>query len=224
MKLRILACLLLIIPVQAHSRNIPSRDILLSIDGDSMVDDVGGSETLTANLKTLLGTNWNINDFSVGGSTVTGPNSITARQSNVDATYSRKNPRNELLIWIGTNDGCNEGDTAATTAGELETYLLKQLKVGWKITLIAVLPRDAPWCLQPSETFRSDFNAAMFAWTQAHGVRYLDPVQEDAALANPDDTTYYLDGTHPTALTENIIAQQVVNLIGKQQVANVTGN
>jgi lysophospholipase L1-like esterase len=224
MKLRILACLLLIIPVQAHSRNIISGDIVLSIDGDSMVDDVGGSGTLTANLKTLLGTNWKINDFSVGGSTVTGANSITARERDVDATYSRKNQRNELLIWIGTNDGCNEGDTAATTAGELETYLLKQLKVGWKITLIAVLPRDAPWCMQPSETFRSHFNAAMFAWTQAHGVRYLDPVQEDPALANPDDTTYYLDGTHPTALTENIIAQQVVNLIGKQQVANVTGN
>jgi len=208
MKLHILACLLLIIPVQAHSRNIPSRDNVLSIDGDSMVDDVGGSGTLTANLKTLLGTNWKINDFSVGGSTVTGANSITARERDVDATYSRKNQRNELLIWIGTNDGCLEGDTAATTAGELETYLLKQLKVGWKITLIAVLPRDAPWCLQPSETFRSDFNAAMFAWTQAHGVRYLDPVQEDEALANPDDTKYYLDGTHPTALTESIIAQQ----------------
>jgi hypothetical protein len=97
---------LLIIPVQAHSRNILPRDILLSIDGDSMVDDVGGTGTLTANLKALLATNWNIKDFSVGGSTVTGANSITARESNVDATYSKKNQRNELLIWIGTNDGC----------------------------------------------------------------------------------------------------------------------
>jgi lysophospholipase L1-like esterase len=217
MKLGILAGLLLIIPVQAYSGDI------LSIDGDSMVDNIGGSQTLTANLKALLGATWTVNDFSVGGSTITGSNSVTEREFAVNHTYSKRNARNELLLWIGTNDGCNEDDTAATAAAEAEKYLTTMLRKGWKITWLAMLPRDSPWCPQDMNRFRADYNFAMFAWTQAHGVRYLDPVQEDGALGNPDDLNYYTDGTHPTALTESIIAQQVVNLIGTQQVVNLTG-
>ena len=229
MKLSIFACLLLIIPVQAHSRDILSQDIL-AIDGDSMVDSVGLSpkQTLPSDIKRLLGGKWTVTDQSVGGATITGSNSVTSRAGRVNAHFSSKNRRNELLIWIGTNDGCNEGDDAATAATEAQTYLTSMLAVGWKITWLAMLPRNEAFCSKnnpPWATFRTDYNFAMWTWTQAHGVRYLDPVQDDHALGDATDLTYYqADGIHPTALTESIIAQQVVNLIGNQQAANVAGN
>jgi hypothetical protein len=53
---------------------------------------------------------------------------------------------NELVIWIGTNDDCIQTDSAATATAEAQSYLSQQLMVGWKITWIAMVPRDASYC------------------------------------------------------------------------------
>jgi hypothetical protein len=50
------------------------------------------------------------------------------------------------VIWIGTNDDCIQTDSAATATAEAQSYLSQQLMVGWKITWIAMVPRDASYC------------------------------------------------------------------------------
>lgn len=181
----------------------------LTVEGDSMVDALnprGDRNTLPAMLAKKLGGRWNVTDVSWPGDAV----SEFVRDDYVtNASYNVNNPRNELIVWGGVNDGGREGDTAAFAASEMQAYLTAELAVGWRITLIAVLPvtpYPVDW------VFRVDFNAAMKAWCAAHNVRWLDPTQ-NGQLLDYNDKIYYKDGIHLTAAGEKIVADQVYALL-----------
>lgn len=178
----------------------------LAMEGDSIMS------LMFFPLKNLIGKTWNIAEFSVSGSTLAG---VAARADSVDGALSKRG-RNELLLWAGTNDGATEGDLAATTAGEAQAYLAARLAKGWKVTFIAMLPRTSENAIfNPSmDTFRNDYNFFMHTWCQANGVRFYDPTQNITGLDDYTNTTYYVDGVHPTIFALNQVAQEVVALIG----------
>jgi GDSL-like lipase/acylhydrolase family protein len=182
----------------------------LSFDGDGMVDAPGMPNTLPRLVSTKLGSGWNISDFSHAGDTIA---AVIAGEATVNGSYSKTHPRNELVIWAGTDDGL-EGDTGAAAANEMVQYLTTELAVGWRVTFIAMLPRR-PSLANPNidmVRFRSDYNFAMWTWCQANNVRYLDPTQ-GGQLEDYTDQTYYSDGVHLTLAGQQIVANQLYLLI-----------
>lgn len=193
---------LLLLSSNACAQRAPT----LAMEGDSIM------ALMYFPLKNLVGKKWNLKDYAVSGSTVS---DLNARASTTDSGFVRR-IRNELLIWVGTNDGGTEGDTAAATAQEAQTYLSARKTKGWQITFFAMLPRSAAIdkFVPNVDSFRSDYNFMMHVWTQANGVRFYDPTINIAGLDDPTNTTYYVDGLHPTTFALNMVAKEVLNLLG----------
>src|SRR5262245_45427858 len=143
--LALAAALILAGAGQSHGQQ-PKPTKYIAIDGDSMaISPHHGTKSLATVLQKAIGSTWLVTNFAVVGSDITGFTSVTGRETQVNATYSTKNTRNELIIWIGTNDGCIESDTFDVAASEAQTYL-QQMKAAphtWSITWIAMLPRNA---------------------------------------------------------------------------------
>jgi len=135
--------------------------------------------------------------FAVSGSTMTDLNS---RAASVDATYV-SGAKNILFVGDGRNDMST--GLATTFVADLKAYCLARKAVGWKVVVATVLPST----LLGFNTKRNAANVLIVADTSFYDAlaRFdLDATMgPDAAASN---TTYYSDGTHPTAAGHVILA------------------
>lgn len=135
--------------------------------------------------------------FAVSGSTMADLNS---RAASVDATYV-SGANNILFVGDGRNDMST--GLATTFVADLKAYCLARKAVGWKVVVATVLPST----LLGFNTKRNAANVLIVADTSFYDAlaRFdLDATMgPDAAASN---TTYYSDGTHPTAAGHVILA------------------
>lgn len=118
---------------------------------------------------------------------------------------------NIFSIFAGTNDFGQLGDSPTEVGRKLVDYVHARKLYGWDRVIVAtMLPRDhaADVDYPHFEADRLAFNTWLRAnWSSfADGLVDVgaDPIMGD--VANILDTTYYLDGVHPTALGHTILA------------------
>lgn len=127
---------------------------------------------------------------------------------------------NVLVVWAGTNDMGNVGNTPSTTFSNLVTYCRARQAAGWIVLVVPMMSRTGtnPVGGETMDADKSAYNASISAnWrTFSSGLVALPPVlTADGGFAN---TANFLDGIHPTqAAVTNLIAPAIqlsVNKLG----------
>jgi peptidoglycan hydrolase-like protein with peptidoglycan-binding domain/lysophospholipase L1-like esterase len=146
-------------------------------------------------------------NYAVSGSTIS---SLNTRASAVDAVIppSPSSRTFILSVLIGANglstDYSGPGGTGVSGwLADLATYLDARRAAGWKVVLCTVLPRTTP----DFNAARNTANATIATWGGVHADAICDFAADptmgtDAAASN---TTYYSDGTHPTATGQTVL-------------------
>ena len=118
---------------------------------------------------------------------------------------------NILSVFAGTNDLGQEGDSTVELANDLMDYVHRRKLYGWdKVIVATILPRNdsADVDFPNFETDRQAFNT----WLRANWMNFAEGLVDIGAdaimgnVSNINNTTYYLDGVHPTALGHTILA------------------
>lgn len=110
---------------------------------------------------------------------------------------------NIISAQAGVND-LIAGNSLATMQTDIQAYCAARRAVGWKIIVTTIMPSSAIG----TDANRTAYNSWLVAnWnTFADG---LADVASDATMGNPantSNTTYFADGTHPTATGHALIA------------------
>lgn len=113
---------------------------------------------------------------------------------------------NWLIPFAGTNGILLAGHSAATEYSDFQTYIAARISAGWTAANIVVctcLPRTGL-----NETTRGTYNTDLVNGAVTYGYK-LARLDQDPTIGQAGDnlnTTYYSDGTHPTAAGHAIIA------------------
>jgi hypothetical protein len=157
-------------------------------------------------------------DYAISGSTIA---SMNSRASTVDGIIPPNTQGREFIlsVLIGANDLSSSysgpgGTGVSGWLADLATYLDARRAAGWKVVLCTVLPRTA----SGFNAARDAANTTLRTWVGVHADALCDFAADptmgpDAAASN---TTYYADGTHPTAAGQAIlepIYQAAINSI-----------
>jgi hypothetical protein len=142
--------------------------------------------------------------YAVSGSSIS---NLNARAASVDAIIPAVTGGRKFILSVlcGTND--LTGTDAASFLTSLAAYCDARRAAGWKVVVGTILPRsDAGAATFNSR--RATVNAAITSsWVGVHCNAVADFAADatmgpDAAAAN---TTYYLDGVHPTNAGQTIL-------------------
>ena len=120
-------------------------------------------------------------------------------------------PGARLIIFAGTNDLNQPGETGASVFAEFVTYFNARLAAGWSASNIIVaeaLPRNAS---APDEANRLAYNALLAANAPTYGYQEA-PLGTDTVMGQTgqwSNTTYYQDGVHPTAVGQALLASDM---------------
>lgn len=149
-----------------------------------------------------------LSNAAVSGSTLSGNggNSLQGRASADDALISpnvRGASRYILSVLIGRNDLPGYPGGVSQYLTDVAIYLDARRAAGWKIIICTLLPSN----IANYNAARNAFNATAVTWVTAHADAVCDFAADpligpDAAA---DNTTYYLDGTHPTQAGQTIM-------------------
>jgi hypothetical protein len=110
-----------------------------------------------------------------------------------------------LVAWEITNNIRSEGANTATALSDWASYVALGRATGYKVWSLTCLP--SPAFTPTTEEYRLEVNAAMRI--NAGGI-YGDIIIDPAIMPqflDTSNTTYYIDGTHPTVLGHTLIAQ-----------------
>jgi hypothetical protein len=125
--------------------------------------------------------------------------------SNIDPIYDGTKSRNVVVIWGGTNDFYESGDTVDNVYGYLRNYCAARRAVGWKVVAVTMMQRSAS---QTVENTRLDYNGRIRVGWQSFADGLAD-VAADARLSDCSNATYFSDGTHLTNLGYGVAASIV---------------
>ena len=184
----------------ARGVTIPALTQLLVFEGDSITDPTVGPGTVTAAQKYYSLLQFAMSPFPQGGNDAvsgSGMTQVNARAPTIDSWFSGISGVKVLMIFLGAND---QGDGASTFEANLKAYCLarKAASPGLKVVVGTLLPQTT----SGFNTFRDAVNALIYADTSG----WYDALADFAA--NPTigcdsgcagNTTYYVDGEHPTA-------------------------
>lgn len=193
----------------------PRGSTLWVAEGDSITNS-GSSWISYADRVAAQNALFHFTNLSVGGSTVA---DMVTRASTVDAKISSVagTTANVLSIMIGTNDIYFYNGTAANTLTALQAYIDARIAAGWnKIVLGTMLPRGSL-----PDTQRAIYNAgikAMYGTSRCAQVADFggDPII--GVFGTPNDTSLYLDLTHPTQSSQD----GIMTLIARIAICSAT--
>lgn len=122
-------------------------------------------------------------------------------------------PRNVLIVFAGTNGVILGGHSAATEYANFKTYIAARIAAGWRgkdIIVCTMLPRTGL-----SEPTRTTYNASLVGDDGAYGYKLarLDLNASIGAAGQNLNTTWFLDGTHPTDAGHAVIAQILYDVV-----------
>lgn len=137
-----------------------------------------------------------------------------ARGSGWDSMYFRTTyPQAILTLLHGANNLKDDGMTGPSNDqpedpesyfDDLKTYCLARRSAGWTVVISTILPNSSQVDFNAK---RADVNAMILGDSSFYDA--LFDVGSDATFATDaaaDDTDYYIDGIHPTALTHSLMA------------------
>ncbi len=140
--------------------------------------------------------------YATTGSTIT---TMEGRATKVDGIIPPTTTDRTFIlsVLIGANDLPTDGGSTASWLTQLAAYLDARRAAGYKVALCTVLPRTTG----SFNTARNEVNAILRTWVGTHADAICDfaanaTMGPDAAASN---TTYYSDGTHPTAAGQVIL-------------------
>ncbi len=124
----------------------------------------------------------------------------------VDPHFNALAPLNAAHLECGTNDyGTGTGQTTnpATTYAKMLTWVAARQAVGWSVVVFTLSDSSVV-----DETFRATLNASITGGAVANGYKVADVGSDSHMGCNGcfSDTTYFLDGTHPTVIGNQIYA------------------
>lgn len=196
----------------ANVAGMPFRLIVCSGNSITLGSSVSDLSRYPGQVITNLWPNqqwWFYND-GVGADTTS---NMILRASSTDALYDSRNATNILCAWEISN-ALVGGDGTNTAYSDYVSYCRARQRVGWKVLAFTVLPRNTP---APFEDYRTNINTLIRANYTAFSDGLVD-VATNGNIGCPTcytNTTYYLDGTHPTAAGYKIVADMVTNTIGR---------
>jgi lysophospholipase L1-like esterase len=173
---------------------IPAMSQFLAFEGDSITDPATG---VAAASKYYYLAQSGISPFPQGGNDAVSGSSIatvTSRSATIDSWLSGIAGAKVLMLFVGAND---QGDGASTFVANVKAYCLarKAASPGLKIVLATLLPQTT----SGFNTFRDAVNTAIHADSS-----FYDALADFAANATMGcdacaaNTTYFLDGEHPS--------------------------
>jgi hypothetical protein len=115
-------------------------------------------------------------------------------------------PINSILIaWELTNDIRIGLQTDTQALSNWANYVTLARSFGYKVWSLTCLPSTA--FLAGEEVYRQSVNVSMRAnASRIYGDRIIDAAALPQ-LQDPNDTTYYVDGTHPTVAGHTLLAK-----------------
>jgi lysophospholipase L1-like esterase len=173
---------------------IPAMSQFLAFEGDSITDPTTG---VAAASKYYYVAQSGMTPFPQGGNDAVSGSSVatvSSRSATIDSWFAPISGPKVLFLFIGAND---MGDGATTFAANLKAYCLarKAASPGLKIVLATLLPQTA----SGFNAFRDTVNGSIHADSS-----YYDALADFAANATMGcdacaaNTTYFLDGEHPS--------------------------
>lgn len=127
-------------------------------------------------------------------------------------TYYNASTRDVLILLIGTND-LGGGATAAAVQASIQSIVTKSQATGYKVVVGTILPRsDGTWSA-PKETQRLAVNTWILS-TLAPTISRVVDFASIPLMANPADTTYYVDLLHPTVEGDSLMSSAAVTALG----------
>ena len=143
----------------------------------------------------------------IGGQTLT---SNTAATREVAALAGNSAYASRLIIsMFGTNDIGSSGRTDTQVNADFDTYFgsIRTGDAGAKILALGITPVSTFNGTQNG--YVASVNAHLASLVGSTVDYYLDLAGADARLSDPTNTTYYIDGRHPTVLGNSIIASLI---------------
>lgn len=161
----------------------------------------------------------NNNQFINAGTVGRTANSISSEAYNYgfNTRKIKRANKNIAVVWAGTNDLGNTGDSAATTLGYLQTIGSSLIGFGWTVIFLTVMNSSN----YSGFTNLANYNAQapllnnllrtsteFTDGTYGHGIVEIDRLD---ALQNATSRLYRTDGIHLTQLALNIVGNVVHN-------------
>lgn len=171
--------------------------------GDSITQGFGATALSQAWANKLkVGPNCRRANLGIGGQTIA---NIVGLGTSHDAMKGAKGD-NVMTVWAGTNDLAVNNSPEATVYNNIVTYCTARRAAGWKVVVMTIIPRST--ITGANETSRLGINSSILTnWST-----FADAVVDVASLAefsNTSDTTYFIDGTHPTELGYEVLRQSI---------------
>ncbi len=190
---------------KSRSKN-PTDTIRVACVGDSITE---GTE-YPADLWMMLGTNYTVGNFGVGGATV----SLQSEASYLNRTElqnAKKFMPNYVIIMLGTNDAFpSRKNYLGSLAGDYEKIVYEFQAISTKPKIFVVLPPPIfNNSLGPDSTIlMEDVVPRIKEVASKLGLPTID-------VYTPlvDHSTYFWDGVHPNSEGAKIIATQIYNAI-----------
>jgi lysophospholipase L1-like esterase len=181
----------------------PEIILNLASEGDSITDPThAGQPNYAVLMDEEFAVDGPTNIFAITGSTIT---TLTSRQA-VDNRQLVSGVTNILTVLIGRNDmGSDDlNESASTFISNLSTYCQTMQTAGWKVVIATVLPSTLAGFNSVRDVANTLIRSGYTAYASALADIASDPTMgPDSAAAN---TTYYIDGTHPTSTGQALLA------------------
>jgi lysophospholipase L1-like esterase len=174
---------------------------LVDFEGDSITAGLGGTTIYPTTVMAGLTPIVQGRNFAVAGNQIS---DLTARIATVDAQVNTARARNVLSVLIGHNDLVAGGESAATFVANLKTYCLARRAAGWnRIVLGTLLPSTVSGFNATRDAVNTLIRADTSFYDYLADYDTNPTIGADSAAAN---TTYYIDGTHPTTAGYGLMA------------------
>lgn len=141
---------------------------------------------------------------------------VSSRSAQQDAYYNGTKPNNIFHLLIGANDLASVGSSPSAFVAAVKSFCLAKKATGWKVVLGTLLPQNEVTNVGFNSR-RNTANSLIRADNSFYDV--LADYAADATMGGDSaasNTTYYVDGVHPTAAGHQIlgnIAAAAINSI-----------
>ncbi len=152
-----------------------------------------------------------VSNVSTGGHAV-GTHMIPDAAAQVDFRFNGALPWNWAILWGGTNDMVNEGRSAITTHGFVQTWCQARKAAGFRVAVCNCIRR-----VDLSEVTRSSYNSLLLANWRTYADAFVDLAAVlDDWTTKP--TLWQVDQIHITSTAASVVAQAV-----ESSIRGVTG-
>lgn len=141
---------------------------------------------------------YKVYNSAIGGAVIA---DCSSRASVIDSKLVTETNKlkNLLVLWIGVNEVSDIVGSGTTAYNSLKTYVQNRVIAGWKVLVYTMTPvvsggsRTAQF-----EIERDTFNGLLRNDLSLINHTYIIDTDPVTQLSDPDDTEYYIDGTHLT--------------------------